>query len=123
MQPRDEMCDNEQEKFSLPEEYRQVVEEFHHMWDAFPGPARLITNRHVVLAVNDAAREGGFYEGCICATIRSPETHRGCKMPLMFKTKEAQQQRFDDKKIKGWIPVSGYPELCVHYAITIPSLD
>ncbi len=106
--------------FEVPERYREAVDEFHRMWDAFPGPARLTLPDHTVLAVNEPAVAGGFYEGCTCSTVRAPQTHRGCKLAAMFKTGQSQVQRFGERKIKGWMPVGGYPDLCVHYAISIP---
>ena len=108
-------------EFRPPVEYRQVIDEFHRMWDAFPGPARLITRKRIVLAVNQPARDGGFYEGCVCAQVRSPKTHAGCKLAKMFEAEAAQVQRFGEDKIKGWMPVGGYPDLCVHYAVTVVS--
>jgi len=101
-------------------DYAEVIEKFHLMWDSFPGLARLITSKHVVLASNRSAEDSGFTEGCICAKVGAPETHRGCRMAEMFRSGEAQIQRFSPEKIKGWNPVAGYPELCVHWAVGVP---
>ena len=100
----------------------EIIGRFHLMWDSFPGLARLISNRHEVIAANMIARNAGFTEGVICAKVGAPETHRGCKMMKMFQDGKAQVQRLGNK-IKGWEPIEGYPDLCIHWAVDIPDGD
>ncbi len=90
------------------------------MWDSFAGLARLISSDHMILASNELAKDKGFNEEICCARVGSPETHRNCLMSQMFKTKKGQLQKFGDNKIKGWSPVEGHPDLCVHFTIVIP---
>ena len=98
---------------------KDIIEQFHLMWDNFPGLARLINNKHEILASNEIARSNGFCEGCICAKVGPPETHKDCLLGKMFKTGTPQIQRFSKEKIKGWMPVDGHPELCIHFAVIV----
>lgn len=98
----------------------KTLEAFHGMWDEFPGMARLIDRKHRVIAVNPAAAANGFEPGCICAQVGDPAIHRKCKLAKMFETGEAQTDAFIPGRIRGWMPVSGEPGLCVHFALPIP---
>lgn len=98
----------------------KVIEAFHAMWDGFPGYARLITNKHEIIASNALASDAGFSAGKICATVNSPNSHRGCKMVKMFQEGKAQTDVVIPGKIRGWIPVERYPQLCVHFTLAIP---
>ena len=102
------------------EQYEEVIDSFHQMWDGFPGIARLIDKNHCIIASNDLAIEKGFEIGNICAKVGLPETHKGCKMVKMFKTGQAQTDRVLNDRIRGWMTVAGYPELMVHFTMMIP---
>ena len=98
----------------------ELAEAFHTMWDEFPGMARLIDNQHVVVAANPFAEERGFAPGAVCVKMGDPAIHRGCKHAKMFETGEAQYDNVMPDRIRGWMPVKGHPNLCVHFAIPIP---
>ena len=101
-------------------EYAEVIGMFHRMWDGFPGLARLIDRNHHVIAANPVALEKGFAPGCVCAKVGAPEIHRQCKLTKLFQTGEAQTDNVIEDRIRGWMPVEGYPDLSVHFAVMIP---
>ena len=104
----------------VPAEYAEVIGMFHRMWDGFPGLARLIDRNHHVIAANPVALEKGFAPGCVCAKVGAPEIHRQCKLTKLFQTGEAQTDNVIEDRIRGWMPVEGYPDLSVHFAVMIP---
>ncbi len=104
----------------VPAEYAEVIGMFHRMWDGFPGLARLIDRNHHVIAANPVALEKGFAPGCVCAKVGAPEIHRQCKLTRLFQTGEAQTDNVIEDRIRGWMPVEGYPDLSVHFAVMIP---
>ena len=101
-------------------EYAEVIGMFHRMWDGFPGLARLIDRNHHVIAANPVALEKGFAPGCVCAKVGAPEIHRQCKLTRLFQAGEAQTDNVIEDRIRGWMPVEGYPDLSVHFAVMIP---
>ena len=98
----------------------ELVEMFRIMWDEFPGMARLIDDKHVVLAANPFAEERGFVPGAVCVKLGDPAIHRGCKHRKMFETGKAQYDHVMDDRVRGWMPVVGRPDVCVHFAVMIP---
>lgn len=98
----------------------ELVTQFHEMWDGFPGLARLIDSHHAVIASNPAAQERGFVEGATCAKIGDPELHRECKLATFFKSGEAITDHVIDDRVRGWMPVEGRPDVCIHFAVMIP---
>ena len=98
----------------------ELIASFHTMWDEFPGMARLIDANHTVLAANPFAEERGFAPGAICAKIGDPSIHRACKLHAMFETGTAQTDHVLADRIRGWMPVAGRPDACVHFAVFIP---
>ena len=98
----------------------KLIEAFHIMWDEFPGMARLIDDHHVVVAANPFAEERGFVPGAICVKMGDPAIHRGCKHAKMFETGSAQYDNVMPDRVRGWMPVKGHSNLCVHFAISIP---
>lgn len=98
----------------------ELVSAFHAMWDEFPGMARLIDADHVVVAANPFAEERGFVPGAVCAKVGDPAIHRGCKHRRMLETGQAQHDNVIPDRVRGWMPVKGHPNLCVHFAIPIP---
>ena len=102
------------------QEKEKIIQAFHQMWDNFPGLARLINSRHIVIASNKAAEEKGFTEGIVCARVGSPELHKGCMANLTLKTKTAQTDKKLGDRIRGWIPLEGYEDLMVHFTLPIP---
>ena len=104
----------------VPAEYAEAAAMFHRMWDGFPGLARLIDRNHHVIAANPVALEKGFAPGCVCAKVGAPEIHRQCKLIKLFQTGEAQTDNVIEDRIRGWMPVEGYPDLSVHFAVMIP---
>lgn len=55
----------------------EIIESFHQMWDAFPGPVRLIDKTHTV----EKARDMGFIEGVKCSEADTSESHSGLPGP------------------------------------------
>ncbi len=100
--------------------YEEIIGAFHQMWDGFPGIARLISKEHIIIAANPIAIEKGYLPGLTCATIGAKEMHRGCKFAKTFQTGQAQTDNVLSDRIRGWMPVQGYPELIVHFAVMIP---
>ena len=98
----------------------QLIASFHAMWDEFPGMARLIDANHTVLAANPFAEERGFVAGATCAKVGYPSIHRACKLHRMFETGAAQTDNVIPDRIRGWLPVAGRPDTCVHFAVFIP---
>ena len=79
-----------------------------------------IDPHHHVIAANPVALEKGFAPGCVCAKVGAPEIHRQCKLTRLFQTGEAQTDNVIEDRIRGWMPVEGYPDLSVHFAVMIP---
>ncbi len=100
--------------------YEALIHAFHHTWDRFPGPARLIDKGNYVLAVNQAAEAAGLAAGQICAKIGNPESHKGCKKALALSTQKAQMDRPAENKIRAWVPVEDWPDLVVHFSVVLP---
>ena len=98
----------------------KIILAFHQMWDGFPGIARLINSKHVIIASNKTAEEKGFTKGVICARVGSPESHKGCMANLTLKTQTAQTDRKLEDRIRGWVPLEGYDDLFVHFTLPIP---
>lgn len=98
----------------------EVIEQFHVMWDGFPGMARLIRRDHVVLAANVAAERKGFSCGAICAKVGDPAIHRRCKLGVLFAEGNPQSDNVLPDRVRGWVPVRGRDDLCVHFAVMIP---
>lgn len=98
----------------------KLIEEFHRMWDAFPGMARLINSKHEILAANEIAIGKGFVPGAICAKVATANAHKGC---LLAKTLQEQKGQFDmpsDHLVRGWLPVEGREDVVVHFSIALP---
>ena len=98
----------------------ELIEEFHRMWDGFPGMARLISVDHKILAANEAARAKGFAEGQVCAQVGAPQSHKGCLMQKMLDTGEGQVDMPDVAKARGWLPVQGHEDVFVHFTLPLP---
>ncbi|MGX8833603.1 hypothetical protein ACWG0P_05255 [Amedibacillus sp. YH-ame6] len=101
------------------ENLEEIITAFHCMWDAFPGPVRLIDKTHIVLAANPIADEKGFKVGVCCARVGDPSSHRGCKSAQLLKTRSAQCDRPEKNRIRGWVPVKGFDSVYVHYTLQL----
>ncbi|MBE6479336.1 MAG: hypothetical protein IJI88_06930 [Atopobiaceae bacterium] len=97
----------------------QLIREFHEMWDAFPGMARLITSGHEILAVNDVALGRGFEPGLTCAKVGSPEMHRGCLLAKALKSGEGCFDMPNEHLVRGWAPVGGCDDVVVHFSLSL----
>ena len=98
----------------------ELVTLFHAMWDGFPGLARLIDANHNVLAANPIACSKGFVEGAVCVKVGGPELHRKCKLKRFFESGEPVTDHVLDDRVRGWMPVEGRDDVCVHFAVMIP---
>lgn len=98
----------------------ELIEAFHALWDNFPGMARLIDRNHTVLAANPAAEAKGFVPDALCAAVGDPAIHRQCKHGKMFREGAAQTDAVLEDRIRGWMPVAGREDVCVHFALPLP---
>lgn len=101
----------------------RLIEAFHLTWDAFPGVTRLIGKGDLVLAANKAAEAAGLAAGQICSKIGAPESHRGCRKALALRTQTPQLDRPVEGKIRGWLPVAGWPDVVVHFSLALPDTN
>jgi hypothetical protein len=99
-----------------------LIQAFHLMWDNFPGMARLINKKHIVLAANRIAEKKGFVSGALCAKVGAAEIHRGCKMAIVFKTGQPQVDTLLGDRLRGWLPVDGRQDVLVHFAVMLPGI-
>lgn len=99
----------------------KLIAVFHEMWDAFPGMARLISNKHEILAANAAAQIKGFVPGAICARVSTPNAHKGCLLAKTFKTGCGQCDQPNEHLIRGWLPVTGRDDVVVHFSLSLPT--
>ena len=97
-----------------------LLQPFHLMWDNFPGMARLIGKRRVLLAANRIAEAKGFAPGAVCARVGAPEIHRGYGMAAAFREGRPQTDALLGDRLRGWLPVEGRPDLLPHVAIMLP---
>ena len=102
-------------------EDEKIIESFHLMWDTFPGLARLIDANHTVIASNPIAQSKGFVQGSTCAKVGDPASHRVCKLAKALQSGEAVTDNELSDRIRGWMPVPGHEDLCVHFAILLPT--
>ena len=93
---------------------------FHLTWDGFPGVARLIDRNSKVLAVNPCGLKAGHKEGETCSKVGKPEMHRSCLKAQVLRSQEPGLDRPNDQKIRGWVPIQGFPDLVVHFALVVP---
>ena len=96
----------------------KAIEMFHCMWDCFPGIARLIDKDHNILAANETAIDKGFKPGMRCCDV--PGSHKECKFAAAFKNHKGYTDNVLEGKIRGWMPVEGFPDLIVHFTVVIP---
>lgn len=100
--------------------YEELVKAFHLTWDNFPGVCRLIGKGNRTLACNKAALAAGYEPEQICAQIGPPQSHKGCKKALALSTQTAQMDSPVPGRIRAWAPVEGYPDVVVHFSISVP---
>lgn len=98
----------------------ELIDAFHALWDNFPGMVRLIDDKHTVLAANPVAEGKGFVPGASCIKVGDPDIHRDCKHGAMFRSGTVQTDIVLEDRIRGWVPVAGYENVCVHFAPPIP---
>ncbi len=98
----------------------EAIAQFHRDWDAFPGSARLIDARHIVLAANEAARRAGFAEGALCSAVPTANRHRDCLMPRAFASGRGEGN-VTGGMMRYWLPVAGRPDLVVHLSFQSPA--
>lgn len=100
-----------------------LIHAFHELWDAFPGPVRLIDKYHHIHAANDAAAAKGFLPNTICARVGNPSIHRGCLFSKTQKEKKAHTDRPSPQSMRGWVPIAGYPDFYIHFTISVPDIQ
>ncbi|MCH5351894.1 MAG: hypothetical protein J1E06_00245 [Acutalibacter sp.] len=103
----------------LDKRQEKLISAFHTMWDAFPGMARLINQKHEILASNELAQKKGFVPGAICAQVASPQAHKGCLLAKTIQTGEAQYDQPNEHLLRGWMPVLDHEGVVVHFSINI----
>lgn len=108
----------------MPEEkHEKLIKDFHLMWDGFPGPARLIDRKNMILAANKKAIEAGFKPGLVCAKVGLPQSHRGCLKFRVLQEQVGMVDRPGEDRIRGWIPVEGHPDVIVHFSLILPPFN
>lgn len=99
----------------------ELLKAFHMMWDHFPEPCRLIHRSREVVAMNPPCAAIPREVGSICAQEPPLEKHRGCRAGEALETHRAQTlygRRADGTEATAyWLPVDGYPDFYVHFAI------
>lgn len=102
---------------------QELVRAFHLMWDHFPAPCSLINKKREVIAVNPATKAIGREVGMICSKHGPPEMHKGCLASDALnshETKQLQAERGGKKITVFWLPIDGYDEYYVHFAVAGP---
>jgi hypothetical protein len=103
---------------------QKLVESFKMMWDSFPTMVRLIQKDRTVLAVNKAAEKGGCTVGFKCFDGSDKDKHKGCKANLALKERQGVYQVFPEMSLVCfWIPVEGYEDVYVHFAVPSVATD
>ncbi len=98
----------------------KVIEAFDLMWGKFPEPVMLVHKTREILAVNEACRDAGGVVGRKCSQNGTPEQHKGCLANQALAAQETKysKSKKGDKEIIGfWQPVTGYPDIYVHFGI------
>lgn len=101
----------------------QLAEAFHLMYDHFPETVMLIHKSREVLAVNKAGALSGLAAGMFCNKQGSPEVHQGCLANKALSAQSAAWMKYPapnragDTAIAFWLPVSGHPDIYVHFAV------
>ncbi|MDT4377073.1 MAG: hypothetical protein ACOX1S_15325 [Anaerostipes sp.] len=104
----------------MEKKYGDLIQAFKTTWDFFPGAVRLIDKGNVTIAVNRFASEHGMEAGQICAKMGAPESHRGCLKNAALVEQEGKIDSPTTDKIRGWLPIEGYPEVVVHFSLSLP---
>jgi hypothetical protein len=106
---------------NIPQNELDALEKaFHLMWGNFPEAVQLTYKNREVIALNKASLKIGRTTGTKCSLRGKPEDHRGCPANQVMKT---QQPMFKKLKFYGreiityWLPVDGYPDFFIHFAI------
>jgi hypothetical protein len=105
----------------LDEEIRHY---FHLFWDNFPFPVMLNRKDRTILECNKAAKEAGIVLGTRCIDRGTKELHKGClaDQALRKQTSKRMVAYLEPLKIvmdSYWVPLSGYPDLYIHFGIDI----
>jgi hypothetical protein len=93
---------------------------FQLMWGNFPEAVQLTYKTREVIALNKAGLKLGRSTGTKCSARGAVEDHRGC---LANQAMSTQQPVFKKIEFYGreiityWLPVDGYPDLFIHFAI------
>ncbi len=98
----------------------KVIEAFNLMWGNFPEPVMLVHKTREILAVNEACRKAGGVAGDKCSEKGSPEQHQGCLANQALATQQAKylKTKSGAREVIGyWIPLTGYPDIYVHFGI------
>lgn len=98
----------------------KVIEAFNLMWGKFPEPVMLVHRTREILAVNEVSRNAGGVTGSKCSEKGSPEQHKGCLANQALATQQAKYSRAkvgEREVIAHWIPVTGYPDIFVHFGV------
>ena len=104
-------------------DYTELIEAFHKTWELFPGQARLIDRKHRVIAVNAFAANNGRKPGELCAQFGTPESHRGCRKMAALDTGVGQLDRPFAERVRGCVPLEGYPDVVVHFSLAVPEVN
>jgi hypothetical protein len=101
---------------------QNVIKAFHLMWGDFPEPVLLVKKNHDILAVNKVGNDVGLPVEIKCSSIGNLQDHEGCLAQQAFKLQRAVSKKVktkDGDKISYWIPLAEYPDICIHFGISI----
>lgn len=112
----------------MPQVEPEVLHAFEMMWGLYPGPVLLIHKSREIMAVNQAAATLGLPAGILCHSLYPSDTPcPGCMANKALKQgqgvrRPAWSERQGQFMDGFWIPVSGEPELYVHFGNDLTDL-
>jgi hypothetical protein len=101
----------------------KLSQAFHLMYDNFPEGVQLTHKSRRIVALNKASADSGRQVGMICSSAGDPAAHRGCLANKALARNEAtwtQGRKAGQDGRAGiifWLPVDGYPDYYVHFAV------
>ncbi|MDR1030885.1 MAG: hypothetical protein LBL76_08435 [Treponema sp.] len=107
---------------AIPQSELDALEKaFQLMWGNFPEAVQLTYKNREVIALNKASLKLGRSKGTKCSTRGKPEDHQGCLANQVMSTQQSMFKKlnfYGREIITYWLPVDGYPDLFIHFAIT-----
>jgi len=97
---------------------------FHLFWDQFIFPVMLVHKSFTILDRNRAAEAIGCTPGTRCIDMGEKKQHRGCLASKALREQTSKRSVEFVPEVgrvidSYWIPLEGYPEFYVHFAIDL----